>query len=208
MNGAQFLSLTLFCLVASITPGPNNLMLMSSGLTFGLRPTVPHLAGVTLGFMLMVALVGLGINALFAIFPWLDTFLKIVSILYLLWLAYKIASSGVVHASGRARGVPLTFLQAAAFQWVNPKAWMMAVTAVAVYVSTSQFAFDLAVVTLTFGLINLPCIAIWASFGTLLRHVVDNPKLMHAINIGMALALVASLAPEVTQLFTVASQSL
>lgn len=208
MTGAELLSLVLFCFVASITPGPNNLMLMSSGLTFGLRRTMPHLAGVTLGFMLMVALVGLGINALFATFPWLDTFLKIASILYLLWLAYKIASSGAVQASGRDRSAPLTFLQAAAFQWVNPKAWMMAVTAVAVYVSTAQFAFDLSVVTLIFGLINLPCICIWASFGTLLRRVVDNSKLMHAINIGMALALVASLAPEVTQLFTLASRSL
>lgn len=208
MSGAELLSLTLFCFVASITPGPNNLMLMSSGLTFGLRRTMPHLAGVTLGFMLMVALVGLGINALFAIFPWLDTFLKIASILYLLWLAYRIASSGAVHAAGQPRGTPLTFLQAAAFQWVNPKAWMMAVTAVAVYVSASRFALDLGVVTLIFGLINVPCIAFWATFGTLLRHVVDSPRLMHTINIGMALALVASLAPEVTQLFALASRSL
>ncbi|MBV1707201.1 MAG: LysE family translocator [Hyphomicrobiales bacterium] len=200
MNNTDLVSLALFCFVASITPGPNNLMLMSSGLTYGMRRTLPHMIGVALGFMLMVLLVGLGINALFAIFPWLETFLKIVSILYLLWLAWKIATSGVVRRANGSSGKPMTFMQAASFQWVNPKAWMMAVTAVAVYVQASQFALDLAVVTLIFGVINLPCVAVWASFGTLLRRLVDNPKIMHAINIGMAIALVASLAPEVRQL--------
>ncbi len=208
MNSANLFSLALFCFVASITPGPNNLMLMSSGLTYGMRRTLPHMIGVALGFMFMVLLVGLGINALFAIFPWLDTFLKIASIIYLLWLAYKIATAGVVHSSGGGSGTPLTFLQAASFQWVNPKAWMMAVTAVAVYVPASQFAFDLAVVTLIFGVINLPCIAVWASFGTLLRRLVDNPKVMHTINIAMAIALVASLAPEVRQLAALANWNL
>ena len=207
MTSAALVSLALFCFVASITPGPNNLMLMSSGLTYGLRRTLPHMLGVALGFMLMVALVGLGISALFAIFPWLDTFLKIASIIYLLWLAYKIATSGVMRASGRG-GAPMTFLQAASFQWINPKAWMMAVTAVAVYVPPAQFALGLGLVTLIFGVINLPCIAVWASFGTLLRQLVDNPKLMHAINIGMAIALVVSLAPEAAQLLAMANRAI
>lgn len=118
--------LALFALVSSITPGPNNIMLASSGLTFGFRRTIPHMLGVNLGFTLMLVLVGLGLGTMFQQLPWLYTVLKYAGAMYLLYLAWKIAMSGPLE-SGAQRGRPFTFMQAALFQWVNPKAWVMAV---------------------------------------------------------------------------------
>ena len=195
MTGELFASLALFCFVSSITPGPNNLMLMSSGLTFGLARTVPHMLGVALGFVVMVFGVGVGLGALFEAVPQLYFALKIVSVVYLLWLAWKIANSGPLGDGGKVAGKPMTFLQAAAFQWVNPKAWVMAVTAIAAYAPKSAFLTNVVIVSLVFGIINLPCIAAWASFGNLLRAYLREARVVRWINLGMALALVASLLP-------------
>jgi len=201
MTMALLPSLALFCFVSSITPGPNNLMLMSSGLTFGFARTIPHMLGVALGFTFMVALVGLGIDALFLAVPQLYVALKIISVIYLLWLAVKIATAGPIADSGAVSGQPLSFLSAAAFQWVNPKAWIMAVTATAVYAPKESFVFNVLMVALVFGIINLPCISLWVTFGTILRRWLHRPILVHAVNIGMALALVASLKPIVLELW-------
>jgi threonine/homoserine/homoserine lactone efflux protein len=122
-------ALTLFVFVSSITPGPNNLMLLSSGTRFGFRRTIPHMLGIGVGFMVMIALVGLGLAQLFLLYPPLHLALKIVSITYLLYLAWKIATSEPPTADEAETGKPMTFLQAAAFQWVNPKAWTMTLTA-------------------------------------------------------------------------------
>jgi len=194
LTPAAAASLALFALVSSITPGPNNLMLASSGLTFGFRRTVPHMLGVTLGFMLMLILVGCGLGAVFLRWPPAYSVLQAGGSLYLLYLAWRIARSGPV-ASGAAAGRPFTFLQAAAFQWVNPKAWVMAVGVVAAYTPPGGFYVNLMFAALICGLVNLPSIGLWTAFGTALRQALRRPGAVRAFNRGMALLLVASLYP-------------
>ena len=191
--------LALFALVSSITPGPNNVMLASSGLNFGFRRSVPHLLGVNLGFTLMIFLVGVGLGSVFQQTPPLYTVLKYAGAAYLLYLAWKIANSGPLD-EGEARGKPFTFLQAAAFQWVNPKAWVMAVGVVATYTPQNGFFANLVIATLVCGIVNLPSIGIWVTFGTALRRVLHRPAAIRAFNVGMALLLVASLYPVVLEL--------
>ena len=128
------IALVLFSFVSSVTPGPNNMMLLASGLNFGFRRTIPHMLGIGIGFTIMVLLIGLGLGQVFVRFPVLYTALKLAGAVYLIWLALKIARSGPISRDEpNSAAEPFTFLQAAAFQWVNPKAWMMAVTAVATY---------------------------------------------------------------------------
>lgn len=191
--------LALFALVSSITPGPNNVMLASSGLNFGFRRSVPHLLGVNLGFTLMIFLVGVGLGSVFQQTPVLYTVLKYAGAAYLLYLAWKIANSGPLN-EGEARGKPFTFLQAAAFQWVNPKAWVMAVGVVATYTPQNGFFANLVIATLVCGIVNLPSIGIWVTFGTALRRVLHRPAAIRAFNVGMALLLVASLYPVALEL--------
>ncbi|CAB3856299.1 hypothetical protein A9G00_14560 [Achromobacter xylosoxidans] len=190
--------LALFALVSSITPGPNNVMLAASGLNFGFRRSMPHLLGVNLGFTLMIFLVGIGLGSVFQQLPVLYTVLKYGGAAYLLYLAWKIANSGGVE-EGHARGKPMTFLQAAAFQWVNPKAWVMAVGIIATYTPQAGFFANLVIATLVCGLVNLPSIGIWVTFGTALRRVLHKPWAIRAFNITMALLLVASLYPVVLE---------
>lgn len=191
--------LALFALVSSITPGPNNVMLASSGLNFGFRRSLPHLLGVNLGFTLMIFLVGIGLGSIFQQTPALYTVLKYAGAAYLLYLAWKIANSGPLD-EGEARGKPFTFLQAAAFQWVNPKAWVMAVGVVATYTPQNGFFANLVIATVVCGIVNLPSIGIWVTFGTALRRVLHRPAAIRAFNVGMALLLVASLYPVVLEL--------
>ncbi|MEM8753834.1 MAG: LysE family translocator, partial [Pseudomonadota bacterium] len=179
--------------VTSITPGPNNLMLMASGANFGFRRTIPHMLGVALGFVFMAALVGLGLAQAFERYPVAHDILMVLSVAYLLWLAWKIANAAPAKA-GEAAGRPMTFLQAAAFQWVNPKAWTMALTAVTVYAPEGGARGVLAV-AVVFGLVNLPSVGSWAVLGVQMRRVLSNPARLRAFNIVMALLLVASLWP-------------
>jgi threonine/homoserine/homoserine lactone efflux protein len=191
--------LVMFALVSSITPGPNNAMLASSGLTFGLRRTVPHMLGVSLGFAFMVLLVGLGLGAVFTRQPMVYEILKYVGAAYLLYLAWKIANSGSIK-EGAARGKPFTFMQAAIFQWVNPKAWVMAVGVIATYTPQQGFFGNLMIATLVCAIINLPCVGLWAVFGSTLRHWLHRPEIVRSFNITMALLLVASLYPVAVEL--------
>jgi threonine/homoserine/homoserine lactone efflux protein len=186
-------ALVAFAFVTSITPGPNNLMLMASGANFGLRRTLPHMLGVALGFVIMAALVGLGLVQVFAAVPWLYLVLKVGCVVYLLWLAWKIATA-TAPDGGEARGRPLTFLQAAAFQWVNPKAWAMALTAVTVY-APGQTVMAVLTVAAVFGAVNLPSVGSWAWLGVQMRRVLTSPGRLRAFNVTMAALLVASLYP-------------
>ncbi|NNF25110.1 MAG: LysE family translocator [Rhodobacteraceae bacterium] len=187
-----FLALTAFAFVSSITPGPNNLMLMASGANFGLRRTGPHMLGVALGFSLMVVLVGVGLAELFQRVPAAHTALKIVSVLYLGWLAWKIARAAPPR-EGAAGGRPFTFLQAAAFQWVNPKAWAMALTAVTVYAGGDLNT--ILAVAAVFGAVNLPSITVWVMLGRQMRRFLTSPQRLAAFNWTMAALLIGSLYP-------------
>ena len=194
MSNAPLLALVVFALASSLTPGPNNLMLMASGANFGVRRTIPHMLGVGVGFALMIFLVGVGLVGLFELWPPALTVLKVVSIAYMLWLAWKIAHSAPPSATeATAGGRPMSFLQAAMFQWVNPKAWTMALTAVTVYAPRHDVAAVLAV-ALLFGAVNLPCVSSWAAMGTLMRRWLTAPARLRAFNWTMAALLVGSLA--------------
>lgn len=187
-------SLALFALVSSITPGPNNLMLTSSGLNFGLRRTVPHIFGISIGVAVMLVLVGLGLSTVFQAWPVLYTVLKFAGGAYLLYLAWCIGTAGPI-GPGESRGKPFTFLQAAAFQWVNPKAWIMSIGIIATYTPQDGFYVNLLVAALVCTVVNLPSITLWAAFGSALAKILRAPRAVRVFNVFMALLLVASLYP-------------
>ncbi|RVT94084.1 LysE family translocator [Sphingomonas crocodyli] len=190
-----------FCIVSSGTPGPNNMMLLSSGATFGFRRTLPHVFGISAGCVVMVLLLGFGLAGLIESVPWLYTALHIVSTAYLLWLAYKIATSTGL-GEVRPRAQPLGFWGAAAFQWVNPKAWAMCLGAATSFSRPETLTTDVLIVAAVLGLTGLPCIMCWAGGGVAIRHWLDRPGLLRAFNIGMAALLVASLVPGIVELIT------
>jgi len=162
-----------FAFVSSITPGPNNLMLMASGANYGFRRTIPHMLGISIGHSVMVTLVGLGLAQVFEAYPITRLILQIGSTAYLLYLAWKIANAAPPK-KGEAAGTPMTFLQAAAFQWVNPKAWAMALTAITLYAPDRSLA-AVALVAVIFGAINGPSVSTWTILGQQMRRVLTNP---------------------------------
>ena len=197
MSYELFAGLAMFSFVSSITPGPNNLMLMASGANYGLRRTLPHMAGVALGFTAMVVLVGLGLLGLFDAYPLSYDILKVLSVIYLLFLAFKIATAGAAPGEddgGERTGTPMTFIQAVLFQWVNPKAWTMALTALSVY-APGQSLTAVLLVAAVFGAINLPCIAVWTLAGLQLQRVLTSRRRLVVFNVSMAVLLVLSLYP-------------
>jgi threonine/homoserine/homoserine lactone efflux protein len=194
MSTDLILALIVFAFATSITPGPNNLMLLASGVNYGFRASVPHMLGIGIGFMLMLLLVGLGLGRIFETWPMLYAALKYIGAAYMLWLAWKIAHAGPA-GEGKSRGSPMTFIEAAAFQWVNPKAWVMCVTAAAVYSVPDWFAGSIALITVVFGLVNLPSVSVWTLFGVGLRSFLNSPRMLSMFNWTMALLLAASLWP-------------
>lgn len=195
MTADLLLAFVAFAFVTSITPGPNNMMLLASGVNFGVRRSLPHMLGISLGFMLLVAAVGLGLGQLFEQVPLLHSVLRYAGAAYLLYLAWKIAQSGAPQSSGAAAAKPFTFLQAAAFQWVNPKAWIMAIGAITTYTPHEGFFTNVLLIAALFALVNCPSVGLWTVAGSLLRNWLNNPRALRAFNIGMALLLVASLYP-------------
>jgi threonine/homoserine/homoserine lactone efflux protein len=187
-------ALASFCFVSSITPGPNNMMLLSSGATFGLRRTVPHMLGISGGCVAMVLILGWGLVAIAPRVPGFWTALHLVSVAYLLWLAWRIATSTGPHAAG-AHDEPLGLVGAAAFQWVNPKAWAMVLGAVASFARPDHLLIDVPIVALALAVIGFPCITLWAGSGSMLRNWLARADVLRAFNWGMAALLVASILP-------------
>ena len=188
--------LVAFAFATSVTPGPNNLMLMASGANFGFVRTIPHMLGVALGFVFMAIAMGSGLAQVFETWPWLQTVFQVISVLYLGWLAWKIANSAAPQEK-EATGTPMTFLQAVLFQWVNPKAWAMAISAVTVYAPNDTIWGGVAV-SVVFGMVNLPSVGSWCLLGTQLRHWLTDPVRLRAFNITMAVLLIGSLYPVLT----------
>ena len=195
MTTELLLAFIAFAFVTSVTPGPNNMMLLASGVNFGLRRSLPHMFGISLGFMLLVASVGLGLGQLFEQVPLLYNVLRYLGAAYLLYLAWKIAASGAPDADGKATGKPFTFLQAAAFQWVNPKAWIMAIGAITTYTPQENFVVNVLLIAALFALVNCPSVGLWTVAGSLLRNWLSNARALRIFNISMAVLLVASLYP-------------
>jgi threonine/homoserine/homoserine lactone efflux protein len=197
MSLDTLLAFSMFALVTSITPGPNNLMLLASGVNFGVRPSVPHMLGISGGFLLLLLAVGFGLAEVFSRLPWLYGVLKWVGAAYMLYLAWCIARSGPPDdaTSPQRRSRPMTFWGAAAFQWVNPKAWVMAVGAFSTYVPASSGWGVIAGAAVLFAAINLPSVGSWALFGSGLRQALQSRRTLVVFNHVMAVLLVASLYP-------------
>ena len=178
-----------------ITPGPNNILVASSGVNFGFRATIPHILGITIGYPLMLFIVGIGLARIFIAVPLIHTTLKYVSIVYLLYLAYRIA---LASAMGEARSSPepMTFLQAAAFQWVNGKAWVIALGAVTAYTVVDQtLPLQILALTTISIIITLGCVSCWTLFGAVMRRFLHTEKRRRFFNYTMAALLVLSILP-------------
>jgi threonine/homoserine/homoserine lactone efflux protein len=185
-----------FAFVSTVTPGPNNLMLMASGVNWGLRRSVPHLAGVSLGVVAVVIVLGAGLAQVFALVPAAAVVLKLASLVYMLWLAWKIATAAAPEGA-ELRGRPLSFLQAAGFQWVNPKVWAMSLTGISVYSGGEGMAGVLPVAA-AFLLVGLPSNTLWVVMGQGLRRALADPVALRRFNVAMAVLLVGSLWPVLT----------
>lgn len=175
MDTSLLAPLALYSFVCTATPGPNNIMLASSGLVFGFRRTVPHIFGISFGCALMLVLSGLGLGALFEVWPVLRWAVRIFGAVYLAWLAVKLwQSEGLERREGAH---PLTFFQAAAFQFVNPKAWAITIPAIASFtVPGRPLALQLGVIVAAFVLVGLPSIATWAAMGAGARELLESGK--------------------------------
>jgi threonine/homoserine/homoserine lactone efflux protein len=195
MTTELLLAFALFACVASITTGPNNMMMLASGVNFGFARSVPHLLGISLGFGVMVAATGLGLYTVLARYPTLYEAMRWVGAAYLLWLAWQLARSRAMKSDAARPVEPMRFLAAAAFQWVNPKAWVMAVAAISNYLPAEHSWVHVLLIALLFTLINAPCVSVWAAFGSSLRQLFRNPLYLRIFNSLAALALVASLYP-------------
>jgi len=200
MQALDYYAVALFVIATCVTPGPNNVMLMSSGANFGIGRTLRHVAGINIGFPLMLVAVGLGAGAIFRRYPGLHDGLQVIGAVYLLFLAYQIASSPTADLADKS-GKPLGFTAAALFQWVNPKAWVMAVGAVLAYTSPlGTYTVQVFLIALLFFLFGTPCSMVWVFFGQYLRRFLTRPRHLKAFNITMSLVLVVSLIPVIRSL--------
>ena len=189
------LPLLLFSISMTITPGPNNVMVTASGVNFGYKKTLPHILGITFGFPVMIVLIGLGLGSVFKSFPVIHHILKYIGATYLLYLAWKIATFSNVNNNGD-RNKPFTFWQAVIFQWVNPKAWVIAVGAVAAFTSVGRDVFgEVLLIAFVFCIICFPCVSLWAFLGTNIKRLLTTDYYRKVFNISMAFLLVISLLP-------------
>ena len=194
MTPDLLLAFVLFAFATAGTPGPNNMMLLASGANFGFRRTILHILGISAGLGVMVVAMGWGLSSVFKTFPVLHEILKWVGAAYMLWLAWKIATATGINDKAAA-GQPMTFLEAAGFQWLNPKAWAMAIGAVTTYAPEGSGSQTVLILAGTFMLVGVPCCAVWTGFGQAMRRFLDKPVVLRVFNVTMAVLLVASLYP-------------
>ena len=196
MPNDTLFALISFAFVMSFTPGPNNILLTASGVNFGFVRSIPHILGVKFGFVALLAACGLGLGLLFATYPTAQTMLKIAGAAYMLWLAWKVANAGST-AGPAAEPRPISFFQAAVFQWVNPKGVIAAVGAVALFVRPDTALADFLFLIFVFGLFTMLATCAWTAFGAALSTWLRDPRRARVFNIAMALLLVASIVPMV-----------
>src|SRR6202166_2969744 len=195
MSQSLFVAFVVFGAVMAFTPGPNNIMVLSSGLTYGFRRSLPHIAGIAIGVSIMVASVGLGLGAIFIAYPVLQTILKYGGVAYLIYLAAAIAmSEPVTPEQGNRRG-PMTFWGAAMFQWINAKGWVIVIGTITTYAAIASFPWNIAIQVMLSLLLGAVSCSAWALFGTALRPLLTSPRLVRTFNIVMAILLLASLYP-------------
>ena len=185
---------TLFAIAGSVSPGPNNLMLTASGANFGFRRTLPHILGVCIGFPLMVAAIGIGLGRVFEEVPAVHSALKVAGSAYLLWLAWRIASAGAAEP-GDAGARPLSFLEAAAFQWINPKAWIMATGAISTFTLAGEAMLpQVLTIAAIFTVISVPSATVWTLLGLGIARLMKSPPGLRLFNLSMGALLALSVA--------------
>ena len=196
----DYLAIMLFAVATCVTPGPNNVMLMSSGVNFGIGRTMRHVIGINIGFPVMLIAVGLGAGALFHDHPKLYTVLQVAGALYMVYLAYQIATTPHVNFNDTS-GKPLGIFDAALFQWINPKAWVISIGAVLAYTTPAgAFATQVVLIALIFFVCGSPCSLVWVLFGRYLRKFLAYPNAFRLFNVAMSLLLVGSLLPTIFEL--------
>ncbi|ASG67585.1 lysine transporter LysE [Francisella halioticida] len=189
-----YLSLLLFCVSSTVTPGPNNLMLLISSIKFGIRRTFSHYLGICLGFPFMVLVIGLGLESIFVNYPKLHLVIKIIGAIYMIWLALKIISSSTY--SDEKNNKPLSFKQAALFQWINPKAWVMAVGVISTYTVISDnisLSFQVIVISIIYMIVSFFCTGFWLFGGNLVKRILSDEKHLRIFNLVLGLLLILSI---------------
>lgn len=197
-----FFSMFTFAFVAAITPGPNNIMLAASGANFGFKKTIPHIAGVVVGFFFVLLLVGLGLGQLFDALPIVRQIFRILALGFIFYLAWRIANSGTSNDE-EAKGRPISFFEAATFQLINPKAVVMSITVIATFISPDHdFALQFAILVASFTFLTLVSVVAWAGFGLIIGKIISTPKSQRIFNIVMALLLIGSILPVAVEIFS------
>ena len=185
-------ALVSFYFVMFVTPGPNNIMLFASGVKYGFKKTIPHILGIPLGHFVQISLVSLGLGFVFQVYPMVQQVLKIIGCLYLFFLAYRMFGSLNMKESKKT-GRPLKFYEAALFQILNPKAWVIAITAVSVFFPKDEsFITGLLFLTCIAPIVNLPSISIWVLFGSSIRVLISNLTVKKTIEVILAVLLVGT----------------
>ncbi|MEK7260095.1 MAG: LysE family translocator [Pseudomonadota bacterium] len=202
MQPEQLLPLIGFIIAMVATPGPNNLMLMAAGANFGFRRSLPHLLGISVGCQILLLAIALGLGKLFETYPQVVTVLRAAGSLFLLYMAWQLlrpaAGLGQSGAAVAKEVRPLTFWQAALFQWINPKAWMMTITAVATFANPAQFVVSTLIIGMLFLVLGFPLISAWNVGGAALKHWLQQGRRLVRFNRVMAVLLVGSLYPLLT----------
>ncbi|MBF7687405.1 LysE family translocator [Acinetobacter sp. EC24] len=193
MSILLFFSFALYCFVTSITPGPNNIMLISSGFNFGFKRTIPHILGIGIGFFAMFVFIGFFISHLFHFSVLFYECIKIIGIVYLLYLSYQLIKSSHLNISSSTVYSPFTFMQAAVFQWINPKAWIMAIGAISTYTSANSSIMSILFLGFIYCIINIPSTSVWAYIGSHLQKIIHRPKHLKLFNLIMASLLIISI---------------
>lgn len=201
MSFDQWLSMGLFTITMAITPGPNNAMLMASGVNHGIKSSIPHFLGINLGFPVMVIVMGMGIGSIFDQYPIIHKIIQIAGALYLIYLAWLIGTTTESKLDQKS-SKPLTFKQAAIFQWINPKAWVIIAVAMAAYTNDEENIYlQVSIMALTFVFLGSPCSMVWLACGRALKNLLKSSVHLRAFNITMALLLVSSLVPVIIDWF-------
>ncbi|HZP78478.1 MAG TPA: LysE family translocator [Pseudolabrys sp.] len=193
----MLIALITFAFVTAFTPGPNNIMVTASGVNFGFARTIPHMVGVVVGFLVLLMAAAAGVGALLSAVPALEWILKIAGAAYMLWLAWKVANAGHVSEGEKGPARPWSFLQAFAFQWINPKGVITAMSSIAIYMRPDHWLFDFSLMLAIFAIMTIGSISLWTGFGVALRRLLTDPVRARVFNIAMALLLVVSIVPMV-----------
>jgi threonine/homoserine/homoserine lactone efflux protein len=187
-------ALAIFAIVTSVTPGPNNAMVLASGVHFGFRRTVPHMLGIALGYGFMLAIIGAGVGTAMSISPLVEVGMRLASGAWMVWVAWSLARSSDA-GSDASRLRPMTFIEGALFQWVNPKGWVLALSSMALFTKSGDLIADIAIIVAVYVATCIPSSSIWTAFGVSLRQFLAVPWRLRAFNISMAVLLLASTLP-------------